>query len=111
MEKGGVEKGSWGGGRAPLHYLRTFRRKSKSILRTLLNSPSLCDVQAPALKRHAGPRPFSSGHHGLGDWGGAADTATTTYPAEIRRDKEPMDDDMARGGNQADSSPHDLDPS
>jgi len=59
MEKGGVEKGSWGGGRAPLHYLRTFRRKSKSILRTLLNSPSLCDVQAPALKRHAGPRPFT----------------------------------------------------
>ena len=74
--------------------------KGKEAMETLLNAPSLCDVQAPAPKGHTAPRPFSSGHHGLGVWGRAADTATTTYPAELRYDIEPMDHDMISGSEK-----------
>jgi len=65
------------------------RGDGKEAMETAINTPSLRDVQPPAPKRRAGPRPWSS-------WTrrGAADTATTSYSAILRRDKEPMDDDM-----------------
>ena len=66
-------------------------RNGKGALETPIHAPSLRDVQPPAPKRHAGPRPSSSGHHAPGGWGGAGDTAYTSHPTE--RDKALMDDD------------------
>jgi hypothetical protein len=60
--------------------------KGKEAMETARNTPYLRDVQPPALKRHAGPRPSSSGHrgsrfrssglHAPAHGGGAASTST-----------------------------------
>ena len=56
--------------------------KGKEAMETPRNDPSICDVQPPATKRHAGPRPSNNGHPALGGGGRAEDTATTMYPSQ-----------------------------
>ena len=90
----GHPSGGWGG-----HWpIRTEMSqpatgKGKEAMEPPINTTSLRDVQPPAPKRHAGPRPSSSGPHAPGGWGRAGDTAYTSHSTILRRDKELMDDD------------------
>ena len=71
--------------------------KGNEVLEAPLDITIVHDVQLPASKRHAGPRPASSGHHGSGGWGGAASAAATGASSS---GKKCLGRDMNKSGRQ-----------
>jgi len=75
----GHQSGGWGG-----HWpIRTEMSqpatgKGKEAMEPPINTPSLCDVQPPAPKRHTGPRHTGSSYHNPGGGNGSADMPQVT---------------------------------
>jgi len=75
----GLHGGGWGGHwpkRTEMPQLATG--KGKEAMESPINTPSLCDVQSPTPKRHAGPRHAGSSYHNPGGGSGSADMTQVT---------------------------------